>query len=245
MTRAAALTRWLQRVAFALVAAFLALQLWFFGWVVYWQWHDPAPTAFMRRDLENARSLHGAGISAPGIPAPLRTQQRIWVDYGRISANLKRAVIAAEDGHFLDHGGVDWQAMEKAYRENLRRGHSARGGSTISQQLAKNLFLTPRRSYLRKFQEVLITYMIESVWTKRRILEVYLNVVEWGDGVYGAEAGARHYFASGAAALNLDQAARMAAMLPAPKFFDRHRDSLYLTQRAAVIAKTLPYAQIP
>jgi monofunctional biosynthetic peptidoglycan transglycosylase len=172
-------------------------------------------------------------------------QQRIWVDYGRISANLKRAVIASEDGRFVEHDGVDWEAMQKAYRDNLRRGHTARGGSTISQQLAKNLFLSSRRSYLRKAQELIITFMIEATWNKRRILEVYLNVVEWGDGVYGAEAGARHYFGLPSSALDQDQAARMAAMLPAPKFFDRHRDSGYLEQRSQTIQKTLPYAQIP
>jgi monofunctional biosynthetic peptidoglycan transglycosylase len=235
--------RWARRAALAVLCLLAALQLWYFGWVLYWKWHNPVQTAFMQHDLERQDK------PVPGAPAGsvhrAHTQQRVWVDYTRISANLKRAVIASEDGRFVSHDGVDWEAMQKAYQDNLRRGHTARGGSTISQQLAKNLFLSSRRSYLRKIQELLITFMIECTWDKRRILEVYLNVVEWGDGVYGAEAGARHYYGTPAAVLDLDQAARMAAMLPAPKFFDRHRDSGYLEQRSEVIQKTLPFAQIP
>jgi monofunctional biosynthetic peptidoglycan transglycosylase len=235
------LGRWAWRAALAALTLVLALQLWYLAWVLYWKGHNPVQTAFMARDLERS--------DTPRVPAGAahrpREQRREWVDYARISANLKRAVIASEDGRFVEHDGVDWEAMEKAYHDNLRRGHTARGGSTISQQLAKNLFLSPHRSYLRKAQELLITYMLEASWSKRRILEVYLNVVEWGDGVYGAEAGARHYFGIPAAALDQDQAARMAAMLPAPKFFDRHRDSAYLDQRSGTIQKTLPYAQIP
>ncbi len=228
--------RWARRAVLAALGLLVALQCWYLGWVLYWKWHDPVQTAFMAHDLERRAALPG--------PHP-RTQQRIWTDYAHVSANLKRAVIASEDGRFLAHDGVDWEAMQKAYHDNLRRGHTARGGSTISQQLAKNLFLSSRRSYLRKFQELLITFMLEATWDKRRILEVYLNVVEWGDGVYGAEAGARHYYGIPAAALDQDQAARMAAMLPAPKFFDRHRDSAYIEQRAGVIEQTMNYAQIP
>ena len=178
----------------------------------------------MRQDLERVEKL------APGR-AP-RPQQRVWVDYARISPNLKRAVVTSEDARFLEHEGVDWEAMQRAYHDNLRRGRPARGGSTISQQLAKNLFLSSRRSYLRKAQEVVITFMIEALWDKRRILEVYLNVVEWGDGIFGAEAGARHYFGVSAAALDPEQAATMAAMLPSPRFFDRHREAPFLGERA-------------
>ena len=232
----AGVRRWARRAVLAALGLLVALQFWYLGWVLYWKWHNPVQTAFMAHDLERREALPG--------PHP-RAQQRIWIDYARISANLKRAVIASEDGRFLAHDGVDWEAMQKAYEDNLRRGHTARGGSTISQQLAKNLFLSSRRSYLRKLQELLITFMLEATWDKRRILEVYLNVVEWGDGVYGAEAGARHYYGIPAAALDQDQAARMAAMLPAPKFFDRHRDSGYLGQRAGVIEQTMNAAQIP
>ncbi len=239
MSGVGAARRWATRAALAALALVLALQLWYFGWVLFWKWHNPELTSFMQRDLERVER------SVPAAARRPRAQQHVWVDYPRIATSLKRAVVASEDGRFVSHEGVDWAAMEKAYRDNLRRGHTARGGSTISQQLAKNLFLSARRSYLRKLQELAITYMIEATWDKRRILEVYLNVVEWGDGVFGAEAGARHYFGVPAAALDQDQAARMAAMLPAPKFFDHHRDSPYLGQRAETIQKTLPYAQIP
>ena len=165
MTASGQLRRWAGRAAWAMLAALLALQLWYLGWVLYWKWHNPVLTAFMQRDLERVEAQAGAA------PRRAHDQQRIWVEYARISANLKRAVIASEDGRFVSHEGVDWEAMEKAYRDNLRRGHTARGGSTISQQLAKNLFLSARRSYLRKLQELAITFMIEALWDKRRILE--------------------------------------------------------------------------
>jgi monofunctional biosynthetic peptidoglycan transglycosylase len=246
MAFAAGARRWARRAALTALALLVGLQFWYLGWVLYWKWHNPIQTAFMQHDLERVeKSAAGSGPAAAAAARRPRVQQRIWVDYAHISTALKRAVIASEDGRFVSHEGVDWEAMQKAYRDNLRRGHTAHGGSTISQQLAKNLFLSSRRSYLRKFQELLITFMIEASWDKRRILEVYLNVVEWGDGVFGAEAGARHYYGVTAASLDQDQAARMAAMLPAPKFFDRHRDSTYLEQRSEVIQKTLPYALIP
>ncbi len=231
---------WFRRIALAALAVLAAVQMWFFGWVLYWKWHDPAITSFMHQDLERA-----AQRAAPGAARPARVQQRTWVDYAHISGELKRAVVVAEDARFVEHEGVDWEALEKAYHDNLRRGRMARGGSTITQQLAKNLFLSAHRSYLRKAQELLIAFMIEATWNKRRILEVYLNVVEWGDGVYGAEAGARHYFGIPAVALDTAQAARMAAMLPSPKFFDRHPDAAYLEQRAQAIAQRVPAARIP
>jgi monofunctional biosynthetic peptidoglycan transglycosylase len=231
---------WAQRAALALFASVLAVQLWFFAWVFIWKWHNPAQTAFMQHDRERMEKQLPA--QAPRAPRQL---QRTWVDYAHISSNLKRAVVTSEDARFVSHEGVDWEAMEKAYTDNLRRGRMARGGSTISQQLAKNLFLSANRSYVRKVQELLIALMIEAVWDKRRILEVYLNVVEWGDGIFGAEAGARHYFGISAQSLDPNQAARMAAMLPSPKFFDHHRDAAYLSQRAETIEKYLPSAQIP
>jgi len=231
---------WIRRVAVVLLASIVALQLWFFGWIVFWKWHNPAQTAFMQRELERAgRQAHS------GAPQRAPTLQKVWVDYSRISPNLKRAVVTSEDARFVNHEGIDWQAMEKAYSDNVRRGRAVRGGSTISQQLAKNLFLTAHRSYLRKAQELIITLMIEAIWDKRRILEVYLNVVEWGDGVFGAEAAARHYFGVSALYLDSNQAARMAAMLPSPRFFDHHRDAVYLSQRAETIETTMSSAQIP
>jgi monofunctional biosynthetic peptidoglycan transglycosylase len=176
---------------------------------------------------------------------PRATLQHQWVPYERIAVSLKRAVIAAEDARFLEHEGVDWEAVTKAYEDNQKRGRIAHGGSTISQQLAKNLLLSPQRSLLRKGQELLITWMIEVMWSKRRILEVYLNVAEWGVGVFGAEAAARHYYGIPAAQLGPEAAARMAAMLPRPRYFDRNRGVPFLDERAESIMRNAPRVVIP
>ncbi len=212
----------------------LLIQLWYFGWIVLWRWHDPGETSFMHREQVRLAQMHRKPV--------LRHQ---WVGYDRISNHLKRAVIAAEDARFLEHEGVDWEAVEKAYETNLKRGRTTRGGSTITQQLAKNLFLSPERSYLRKGQELVLTYMIELVWDKRRILEVYLNVAEWGEGVFGAEAAARHYYGISAAQLGAEQSARLAAMLPRPRFYDRNRGSAYLARRSDAIMRFMNDSQIP
>src|SRR5690606_38120888 len=152
-------------------------------------------------------------------------------------AHLKRAVIASEDARFTEHVGVDWSAIESAFEKNAERGRIAFGGSTITMQLAKNLFLSGERSYLRKAQEVLITWMLEAVMSKRRILEIYLNVVEWGQGVFGAEAAARHHFRVSASQLRPAQAARLAAMLPRPRYYDRNPGSGVLERRAALVQR--------
>lgn len=158
-----------------------------------------------------------------------------WVDYNHISNHLKRAVIASEDAKFSQHEGFDWEGIEKAYEKNLKKGKIKAGGSTISQQLAKNLFLSGTRSYVRKGQEAIITVMLEKMLTKRRILEIYLNVIEWGNGVFGAEAAAKHYFNTSAAGLSKTQAAKLAAMVPNPRFYDDHRNTRYLNRRTATI----------
>src|SRR4030095_10602455 len=168
-----------------------------------------------------------------------------WVPYERISTHLKRAVITAEDARFAEHEGVDWEAIEEAYKDNGKNGRPARGGSTITQQLAKNLFLSPDRSYLRKAQELVIAYMIEGLWDKRRILEVYLNVVEWGEGLFGAGARARQQFGTSAAQLGAEQAARLAPYLPNPKRYGRIRSGPYLDGRTAAIMRYMPYAVVP
>jgi len=226
--------RW---VGLALAAALLvvvAVQLWYLGWIAWWKWNNPGETSFMARGEAALRQKN------PG--AELRHR---WVPYGSISVHLKRAVITSEDARFSEHEGVDWDAIEKAYKENARRGRPAKGGSTITQQLAKNLFLSPERSYLRKGQELVITYMIEALWDKRRILEVYLNVVEWGEGIYGAEAAARYYYGVTAAQLGPDQSARLAAYLPNPKRYGRVRSGPYLDRRTAHIARYMPDAVVP
>jgi monofunctional biosynthetic peptidoglycan transglycosylase len=168
-----------------------------------------------------------------------------WVPYERVATSLKRAVVVAEDAKFADHEGFDWEAIEKAREKNLKKGRIVAGGSTISQQLAKNLFLSGERSALRKGQEALITVMIEHVMDKRRILEIYLNVIEWGDGVFGAEAAARHYYGVAANSLAPEQSARLAAMVPNPRFYDRNRNTAFLARHTQTILARMPQAELP
>lgn len=234
MTLARRALRWAWRLLLLVLLALLALQAWYLGWIVVWRFHDPQQTAFMARELDRLRQARPQ--------AALRHQ---WVPYERISAHVKRAVITAEDARFIEHEGVDWEALQKAYVENTKRGRPARGGSTISQQLAKNLFLSSERSYVRKAQELVITAMLEAVWDKRRILEVYLNVVEWGEGVFGAEAAARHYYGVSAAQLGAEPSARLAAYLPSPRRYGRLRSGPYLDGRTEAILRYMPSAQIP
>jgi len=167
------------------------------------------------------------------------------VPYARISNHLKRALVAAEDARFLDHEGFDWEAIQKAMAKNERRGRIVAGASTISQQLAKNLFLSGSRSWLRKGQEALITWMLETTMPKRRILELYLNFAEWGEGVFGAEAAARHHFGVSAGALGAEQAAWLAAILPSPRRYERGRSTPYIDGRVGTILARMPAAQIP
>jgi monofunctional biosynthetic peptidoglycan transglycosylase len=218
-------------IALALV---LGLQLWFLVHVILWREVDPSSTRFMRQQLSVLRERN-----------PDAKLQHRWVDYDRQSAHLKRAVIASEDSRFPDHDGVDWEAIEKAFERNAKRGRTAFGGSTITMQLAKNLFLSGDRSYLRKVQELVIAYMLEAVMSKRRILEIYLNVAEWGVGVFGAEAAAQHHFGVSAAQLTPAQAARLAAMLPRPRYYDQHRDSAPLARRAAIVQRRMPAVEVP
>lgn len=154
-----------------------------------------------------------------------------WVPLNRISTNLQRAVIAAEDASFVSHEGFDWEGIKDAALNNLEAGEMKRGGSTITQQLAKNLYLSSERSLLRKAQEALITRLLEHHLTKGRILELYLNIAEWGRGVYGAEAASRHHFGKSAAELTQDEAAWLAAMLPSPLRYDPIRKTATLTRR--------------
>ena len=202
--------------------------------VWWWVEHNPRSTSFMDRRLEALREQEpGANL------------KQVWVPYGRIAQNLKLAVIAAEDTAFVEHEGFDWKGIEKAFEKNQKKGKVVAGGSTITQQLAKNLFLSGERSYVRKAQEAVITWMLEERMDKDRILEIYLNVVEWGNGVFGAEAAARHYFGVPAAQLSREQAARLAAMLPNPRFYDRNRTSAYLARRVPVILARMKQVEAP
>ena len=168
-----------------------------------------------------------------------------WIGYGAISPALKRAVVAAEDSQFKRHGGFDWEGIQRALEKNLEQGEFVAGGSTISQQLAKNLFLSGERTLVRKGQEAALTLMLEAILDKRRILEIYLNVIEWGDGVFGAEAAARHYFGVSAAKLDVRQATLLAAIVPRPRFYDRIGWTPNIHQRALTLRKHLRYVRLP
>jgi monofunctional biosynthetic peptidoglycan transglycosylase len=228
------LARWLKRLVLCLLGLLLLYQLWLFGWVLWWSHANPDSTRFMAIRLGELQARD------PG--ARLKKQ---WVGYGNISNHLKRALIVAEDDLFVHHEGFDWGGIQKAIEKNRKKGKVVAGGSTISQQLAKNLFLTPSKSSWRKAQEAVVTLMVEAVWSKQRIFEVYLNVIEWGDGVFGAEAAARHYYGVAAAQLNAEQAARLAGMVPSPRFYDRNRNAPGLSVKAGLILGRMPSAQIP
>jgi len=221
-------------VAMGVAGLFLAWQLSFLVRLAWWRTHNPASTAFMEAQLDRLRQKQPA--------ARLRHE---WVPYARISVHLKRAVIAAEDAKFADHEGFDWEALQKAWEKNQQRGRVVSGGSTISQQLAKNLFLSGARTPWRKAQEATITVMMEAVMDKRRILEIYLNVIEWGDGVFGAEAASRHYFGVSATALAPAQAARLAAMVPNPRFYDRNRNAPWLARKTDIVLARMGAAEVP
>ena len=216
------------------VVAAIAAHLWFFGHVLYWNRFEPAASAFMERRLDALRENN-----------PRARLSHRWVTYPRISTHLKRAVVAAEDARFLDHEGFDWEQIQKAMARNERSGRIVAGASTISQQLAKNLFLSGSRSWLRKGQEAIITWMLETTMSKRRILELYLNFAEWGEGVFGAEAAARHHFGVGAGALSPEQAAWLAAILPSPRRYARGRSTPYIEGRVQTIAARMSAAQSP
>ena len=240
----------LWRLLALLVLCAVALQIVFALRIGLMNFVDPQSTAFQRSEawrllVEQGRILW----------------RQEWVDGDRMSDHLKRAVIASEDAGFADHSGVEWDAIEKAWERNQRaeervaqlarrqpeRAPQAKlvGGSTITQQLAKNLLLSGERTVLRKGQELLLTLMLEALLSKERILEIYLNNVEWGEGVFGAQAAARHYYRVDAARLAPGQAARLAVMLPAPKRFEKRPGSAYVAGRAATIVARMGAVELP
>jgi monofunctional glycosyltransferase len=240
------LLRWLVLCA---VAA-LALQIYFVGRIATMAVLAPESTTFERSEIWRIANDKGA--------LPWRQE---WVNYDNISVNLKRAVIASEDDGFSQHDGVDWEAIEKAWAKNAKAEQKAEqrasqgkapakppkivGGSTITQQLAKNLFLSGERTLLRKGQELVLTMLLEQLLNKQRILELYLNHVEFGEGVFGAEAAAQHYYRKPASKLTAYEAARLAVMLPRPKYFEKVPNSGYLASRAGTIVARMPDAQLP
>lgn len=224
----------LLRAVLTLSLLVVLYQLWIFIHICWWIDHNPSRSAFMNSSLAEMQAID-----------PDATLKHQWVDYKRISPNLKRALIAAEDTKFIDHEGFDWEGIQKAYEKNLKKGRIVAGGSTISQQLAKNLFLSTRRTPWRKLEEAAITFMLEQMMTKRRIFEIYLNIIEWGNGIFGAEAAARHYYGTSAANLNAYQAARLAAMVPKPKFYQKHPSARGLARRTATIQARMHLVQVP
>ncbi len=226
----------------------LLLQLFFIGRLAVMAWLDPSSTTVQRSEawrLATSGELHW---------------RQEWRDYGQISDHLKRAVIASEDDDFVNHEGVDWEAIDKAWQRNTQAEEAAarraaqnrparpvriRGGSTITQQLAKNLLLSGERTLLRKGQELVLAYALEHLLSKRRILEIYLNHVEWGEGIFGAEAAAQHYFRKSAAQLTAWESARLAVMLPRPRYFEKQPRSAYLTSRANTILVRMRSAELP
>ncbi|RKP51292.1 monofunctional biosynthetic peptidoglycan transglycosylase [Trinickia fusca] len=226
--------RWLIYVVSVVVLAWLSTQVYYFGQIAVWNFVDPQSTAFMRSDAWRLAQ-----------DRPDLSIAHEWVPYERISRNLKRAIIASEDANFVNNNGYETDAILQAWEKNKARGKIVAGGSTITQQLARNLFLSREKSYIRKGQELIITWMLETLMDKQRIFEIYLNSVEWGNGVYGAQAAARYYYRSSASQLSAWQSARLAVMLPRPKYFDQHRGSSFLTQRAGVIARRMGAAEVP
>ena len=228
------LWRWLWRGIALFVVVVLVYQLWIFLHIWWWVDHNPSTSAFMEQRLEVLQ-----------IKKPDAELRHRWVPYNRISNNLKRALIAAEDSKFLDHEGFDWEGIQKAYEKNQKKGRVVAGGSTISQQLAKNLFLSSRKVFWRKAEEAVITVMLEKMMSKRRILEIYMNVIEWGNGVFGAEAAARHYYKTSASALSAEQSAKLASMVPNPRYFDSHRNARGLERKTGIILARMNQVQAP
>lgn len=173
------------------------------------------------------------------------TVTQSWVDYDKIAKSVKQAAIVSEDAKFVQHHGFDFESIERAIKKNEAEGEIARGGSTISQQLAKNLFLTAHRSYIRKGEEAIIVVLMEGIWDKKRILEVYLNVVEFGDGIYGIEAASRHYYGKSAKDLSREQAALLIGMLPNPKYYQKNKNAKRLRIKQRIILRRMNIAVLP
>jgi monofunctional biosynthetic peptidoglycan transglycosylase len=222
------------RVCLLVISVFVAYQLWLVAHVYWWIDHNPESSAFMETQLQVLQSKD-----------PEAELKHRWIAYNQISPNLKKALITSEDAKFLDHEGFDWEGIQTAWEKNLKKGKIVAGGSTISQQLAKNLFLSGKKTPWRKLEEAAITIMMEKMMSKRRIFEIYLNVIEWGNGVFGAEAAARHYYRKSARNLSAGESAKLAAMVPNPRYFDKNRSDRRLLRKARIIQRRMYYADYP
>ena len=228
------LKRWSWRLLLTTGGFALIYLSWLLLHIVYWEHYNPHTSAFMQARLEELRQTHP--------DAKLRHQ---WVNYEDISVHLKRAIIASEDSQFLKHGGFDFDSIMHALEKNIEQRKWSAGGSTISQQLAKNLFLSDKKTISRKLEEAMITIMLESILSKRRILEIYMNIIEWGHDVFGAEAAAQHYFGVSASVLTGRQAAFLASTLPNPRYYERNRQAEKLIRKRDIIHRRMPLAQVP
>lgn len=226
--------RWFWRVFLLVVYALFLYQLWLLSHVLYWKHNNPPDSAFMQSQLNSLREKD-----------PAAALRHTWVPYRRISHEMKRAIVVAEDSRFLQHNGFDFESIRRAFKKNLSQGKITAGGSTISQQLAKNLFLSEKKSIGRKLQEAIITVMLETIMSKQRILEIYLNIIEWGNGVFGIEAAAQHYYGLSAASLTKQQATYLAAMVTNPRYYDKNRTSQHLLKKREVLLNRLHSAKIP
>ncbi|MCB6184116.1 monofunctional biosynthetic peptidoglycan transglycosylase [Leeia sp. TBRC 13508] len=234
MTSSKGIWYWTKRIVFWLFILFIVFNVYVFVRIWWMIDHNPDTTSFMNDQLAEIRQTN-----------PDAQIQHQWVDYDHISRNLKAALIASEDAKFVDHNGFDKEGIKLAFQKNLKQGRIAAGGSTISQQLAKNLFLSASKNPLRKGEEALITIMLEQMMTKERIFEIYLNSIEWGVGVFGAEAAARHYFNTSASRLSARQAAKLAAMVPNPRYFDKNRQDAKLRRKTSIILRRMGASDIP
>lgn len=225
---------WGWRIAATLFVLMLCYQAWIAAQIAWWINHNPSTSAFMNDRLEIMQSKN-----------PKAKLQHKWVPYKNISDHLKRALIASEDAKFVDHEGFDWDGIQKAYEKNMARGKIVAGGSTISQQLAKNLFLSTKRTPWRKGEETIITLMLEAMMDKERIFDIYLNTIEWGNGIFGAEAAALHYYQISASQISIEQAAKLAAMVPNPRYYDSHREAKGLLRKTEIILNKMGDADIP
>ena len=225
---------WIKYLVAAPLACIVLFNVWAYGNILSYRAIAPYRTSFM------SMRMGELAAEKPDVALDYR-----WVPYPQISVNLKKALIASEDAGFAEHSGFDWNGIKNAMQRNERSGKIRAGGSTISQQLAKNLFLNESRSYFRKAEEAVLTSMLEATTDKDRLYELYLNVIEWGYGIYGAEAAAQHWHRKSAAELTKAQAAELAARVPRPLYYADHPRDAALKRKTNIILRRMGSAELP
>ena len=225
---------WIKYLVAAPLACIVLFNVWAYGNILSYRAIAPYRTSFMSMRMDELAA------EKPDVALDYR-----WVPYPQISVNLKKALIASEDAGFAEHSGFDWNGIKNAMQRNERSGKIRAGGSTISQQLAKNLFLNESRSYFRKAEEAVLTSMLEATTDKDRLYELYLNVIEWGYGIYGAEAAAQHWHRKAAAELTKAQAAELAARVPRPLYYADHPRDAALKRKTNIILRRMGSAELP